>query len=148
MFVAIDRVSKFAYAELHARPTRRIAADFLRKLIEIVPYKIHTVLTDNGSHFTEPRGKSWSVSEIKAMIEHKAIFRALASCCIEGSTEGTYRGRKPSYDRGQLDVAKRMLLEGAGASAISKGTGLSLQTIIRIRNNRDDADRALSTWGV
>ena len=112
MFVAIDRVSKFAYAELHARATRRIAADFLRKLIEIVPYKIHTVLTDNGTHFTEPRGKSWSVSEIKAMIEHKAI---------EGSTEGTYRGRKPSDHRGQLDVAKRMLLEGAGASAISKG---------------------------
>ena len=34
MFVAIDRVSKFAFAELHERATRRIAADFLRKLIE------------------------------------------------------------------------------------------------------------------
>ena len=34
MFVAIDRVSKFAFAELHERATRRIAADFLRRLLE------------------------------------------------------------------------------------------------------------------
>ena len=48
LFVAIDRVSKFAFAELHDRATRRIAADFLRRLLEHVPYRIHTVLTDNG----------------------------------------------------------------------------------------------------
>ena len=48
LFVAIDRVSKLAFAELHERSTRRIAADFLRRLIERVPYAIHTVLTDNG----------------------------------------------------------------------------------------------------
>ena len=47
MFVAIDRVSKFAFAELHERATRRTAADFLRRLIDAVPYKIHTLLTDN-----------------------------------------------------------------------------------------------------
>src|SRR3981189_2696039 len=46
LFVAIDRVSKFAFAELHERATRRIAADFLRRLLEHVPYQIHTVLTD------------------------------------------------------------------------------------------------------
>ena len=48
LFVAIDRVSKFAFAELHDRATRRIAADFLRRLLGHVPYRIHTVLTDNG----------------------------------------------------------------------------------------------------
>jgi hypothetical protein len=29
LFVAIDRVSKFAFAELHEQATRRVAADFL-----------------------------------------------------------------------------------------------------------------------
>jgi hypothetical protein len=48
LFVAIDRVSKFAFAELHEQASRRIAADFLRRLVERVPYRIHTVLTDNG----------------------------------------------------------------------------------------------------
>ena len=47
LFVAIDRTSKYAFAELHERAPTRIAAAFLNRLIEAVPYKIHTVLTDN-----------------------------------------------------------------------------------------------------
>jgi transposase-like protein len=53
LFVAIDRTSKFAFVELHERATTRVSADFLKALIEDVLYKIHTVLTDNGS--TSPR---------------------------------------------------------------------------------------------
>jgi transposase InsO family protein len=53
LFVAIDRASKFAVAELHEQATRRIAANFLRALIAMVPYTIHTILTDNGTQFTE-----------------------------------------------------------------------------------------------
>src|ERR1700761_267972 len=52
LIVAIDRTSKFAFVELHEKVTRRDAADFLRRLVEAVPYKVHTVLTDNGTHFT------------------------------------------------------------------------------------------------
>jgi integrase-like protein len=77
LFVAIDRVSKFAFAELHERATRRIAADFLRRLIERVPYRIHTVLTDNGFHFTPPRG-GWSVREIQELLTNHRPFRAHA----------------------------------------------------------------------
>jgi transposase-like protein len=51
LFVAIDRTSKFAFAELHERATRPIAAEFLRHLIAAVPYQIHTILTDNGIQF-------------------------------------------------------------------------------------------------
>lgn len=52
LFVAIDRTSKLAYAELHPRATKLIAAQFLRNLIEAIPYKLHTVLTDNGIQFS------------------------------------------------------------------------------------------------
>jgi transposase InsO family protein len=51
LFVAIDRTSKVAFAELHERATRPVAAQFLRHLIAAVPYKIHTILTDNGIQF-------------------------------------------------------------------------------------------------
>jgi IS30 family transposase len=51
LFVAIDRTSKFAFAELHERMTRPVAAAFLRHLVVAVPYKIHTILTDNGIQF-------------------------------------------------------------------------------------------------
>jgi len=52
MFVAIDRTSKFTYVELHPRMTKMIAAEFLRQTITALPYKIHTILTDNGIQFT------------------------------------------------------------------------------------------------
>ncbi len=52
LFVAIDRTSKFAFAELHQRSKRENACAFLRRLIKVVPYKIHTILTDNGTQFT------------------------------------------------------------------------------------------------
>ena len=53
LFVAIDRTSKFAFARLHERATRRIAADFLRALVAAAPHTIHTVLTDNGTRFVD-----------------------------------------------------------------------------------------------
>ena len=52
MFVAIDRTSKFAFVELHEKATTAVSREFLLRLIEAVPYKIHTVLTDNGIQFT------------------------------------------------------------------------------------------------
>lgn len=52
LFVAIDRTSKVAFAELHPRATRMLAAEFLRRVLEKLPYKVHKVLTDNGVQFT------------------------------------------------------------------------------------------------
>src|SRR5215213_9819844 len=53
LFVAVDRTSKFAFAELHETATRRVAGDFLRHLIAAVPDRVHTVLTDNGTQFVD-----------------------------------------------------------------------------------------------
>ena len=52
LFVAVDRTSKLAYAELHESQRRAIAVGFLIRLVKKVPYRIHTVLTDNGIQFT------------------------------------------------------------------------------------------------
>src|SRR6185437_15019604 len=53
LFVAIDRTSKFAFVELVDRADMRAAAAFLEALIAAVPYRIHTVLTDNGIQFAD-----------------------------------------------------------------------------------------------
>src|SRR4051812_17238508 len=59
LFVAIDRTSKLAFAKLEEKANRYIASDFLRALIDAVPYKIHTVLTDNGIQFCHaPRNRA------------------------------------------------------------------------------------------
>jgi hypothetical protein len=53
LLVAIDRTSKFAYVELHRKAGKMAAAQFLRNLIALLPYSIHTVLTDNGIQFAD-----------------------------------------------------------------------------------------------
>lgn len=64
MFLAIDRVSKFTYVEFHGCAGKMDGAAFLRAVVEVFPYKIHTVLTDNGMNFADlpkkrdsPRGR-------------------------------------------------------------------------------------------
>ena len=51
LFVAIDRTSKFVFAQLHEAANVKSAVGFLQALIEAVPYTIHIVLTDNGLQF-------------------------------------------------------------------------------------------------
>ena len=59
MFLAIDRVSKFTYVEFHDRTKMLNGAAFLHRVIEAFPYRIHTVLTDNGMAFADlPKNRS------------------------------------------------------------------------------------------
>ncbi len=63
LFVAIDRTSKFAVAQLVEKADRRTAWEFLEAVLEAVPYKIHIILTDNGIQFADQprnRGKDFS----------------------------------------------------------------------------------------
>ena len=108
LFVAIDRVSKFAFAELHERATPRMAADFLRRLIERVPYRIHTVLTDNGFQFTPPRG-GWSVGEIRQMLANHRLFRAHAFdlACAQHAIEHRLTKFNHPWTNGQVERMNR-----------------------------------------
>ena len=47
LFVGIDRTSKFAVTKLVDKADRRTAWEFLEYLLKAVPYRIHTILTDN-----------------------------------------------------------------------------------------------------
>jgi len=63
LFVAIDRTSKFAVARLYEEATRPTACQFLEELLRVVPYRIHTLLTDNGIQFAEqPRNRNTILS--------------------------------------------------------------------------------------
>ena len=64
LFVAIDRTSKFAYLQLHQRAGKLNAAEFLGKLITAVPYKIHTILSDNGIQFTNRKRDRFAFEHI------------------------------------------------------------------------------------
>jgi transposase InsO family protein len=62
MFVGICRVCKFAYVEVFERATVANSCLFLEHLVAACPFKIHTILSDNGVQFaytknTVKRGK-------------------------------------------------------------------------------------------
>src|SRR5215216_4814206 len=111
LLVAIDRTSKFAFVQLHEKATRRIAGDFLRALAAAVPYTIRTVLTDNGTHFTEPTGDGWTPEDIKAMRAEKVLFRchAFEAACADLDIEHRLTKPRHPWTNGQVERMNRTI---------------------------------------
>ena len=117
LFVAIDRTSKFAFARLHDRATRRIAADFLRALVTAVPYTIHTVLTDNGTQFTD----HWPIDEaaeakaeaVWAARGKSRLYRlhAFQHACEQNDIEHRLTKPRHPWTNGQVERMNRTLKE-------------------------------------
>lgn len=104
LFVAIDRTSKFAYAELHNRADRQTATAFLEAVIQVVPYKIHTVLTDNGIQLCDlPKHRSGPTARWRTH-----MFDLL---CQQNGIE--HRLTKPNHPwtNGQVERMNRTLKE-------------------------------------
>jgi len=104
LFVAIDRTSKFVMAQLFPRATMATAKDFLVNLIKAVPYKIHTVLTDNGIQFADlPKNRSGPT----------AMFRGHPFDRVCWANDIEHRLTKPNHPwtNGQVERMNRTLNE-------------------------------------
>jgi len=53
LFVAIDRATRWVFMRTYRDQSERSSTDFLRRLKQAAPMKIKTILTDNGSQFTD-----------------------------------------------------------------------------------------------
>ncbi len=53
IYTAIDIKRKFAFGGAYARHSSETAADFLAKLVAVVPFPIQELQTDNGSEFAD-----------------------------------------------------------------------------------------------
>ncbi len=111
LFVAIDRTTKFAFVELHAKATTRVSGDFLRHLVAAVPYKVHTVLTDNGIHFTTPGAGGSAVPDIKAAMATGELFRAhsFELACAQLDIEHRLTKPKHPWTNGQVERMNRTI---------------------------------------
>ena len=67
MFLAIDRVSKLTYVAFMDANTKANGAAFLREVVAAFPYRIHTVLTDNGMAFADLPKNRGRYPEIEAV---------------------------------------------------------------------------------
>jgi transposase InsO family protein len=99
LFVAIDRTSKYAFTRLVQSAGKMEAAEFLRDLIEVVPYRIHTVLTDNGVQFTPRKQDIW---------DSQHIFDRV---CDEHEIEHRLTKVKHPWTNGQVERMNRTIKE-------------------------------------
>lgn len=99
MFVAIDRTSKFVFVELYEKAGKMNAAKFLRHLLKACPYKIQTILTDNGVQFTERKTNTMA-------LEH--IFDRV---CRENGIEHRLTKVNHPWTNGQVERMNRTLKE-------------------------------------
>jgi transposase InsO family protein len=82
LFVAIDRATRWVFVHIYPDQTELSATDFLKKVESACPFKIKTILTDNGTQFTdrftsknkEPSGNhSFDKTCVEAAIDHRLI---------------------------------------------------------------------------
>jgi transposase InsO family protein len=97
LFVAIDRTSKFAFVRLEKRAGKMEAAQFLRDLLQALPYRIHTVLTDNGIQFTT-----------RALDSH-AFAHIFDRVCSENGIEHRLTKVRHPWTNGQVERMNRTI---------------------------------------
>lgn len=83
-----------------------------------------------------------------AQAQHEATKASQRAGIEAARAEGkTYLGRKPSYDQRSLQAVLDMLGTGtAGTSEIARTTGLSRQTVLRIKADPAAASAVLAAW--
>ncbi|MBL6459539.1 transposase, partial [Belnapia sp. T6] len=82
-------------------------------LVGAVPYRVHTVLTDNGTHFTEPGGNCWTPVEIRQMMERKELFRAhsFELACAQNNIDHRLTKPRHPWTNGQVERMNRTIKE-------------------------------------
>jgi len=96
-----------------SKATRRVAGNFLRNLAAAVPYRIHTVLTRNDTHFTDPTGDGWTPEDIKEMRAQKLPFRchSFELACADLDIEHRLTKPRHPWTNGQVERMNRTIKE-------------------------------------
>ncbi|WP_185984105.1 recombinase family protein [Aureimonas mangrovi] len=88
-----------------------------------------------------------AMAQAQAEATKEAQKAGIAAAKAKGGEEGgVYRGRKPSFTADQVAAVRDLLGKGLGVAEVSRSTGLSRQTIYRIKDDPAGASKALEVW--
>jgi len=87
----------------------------LRHLVAAVPYKVHTVLTDNGTHFTTPGNTSSAAPDIRAALDagEPVWAHAFEYACAQNHIDHRLTKPKHPWNNGQVERMNRTIKEAA-----------------------------------
>lgn len=83
-----------------------------------------------------------------AQVQAEATKQAQRAGIAHAKRHGgqAYLGRKPSYTRDAFDAVRDLLEQGVSVARIARDTGLSRQTVYRIRDDAAGCEEALAAW--
>ena len=106
LYVAIDRISKYVHYKLYNEQTKKTAIDFLNEVYNIFPFKIHTILTDNGIQFSNTSLKGLNnVKNTEQPTSKSSFTKKCESLNIKHKTTQV----KHPWTNGQVEVFNRFI---------------------------------------
>jgi hypothetical protein len=103
LYIAIDRTSRFAFAQIAGAADKTPASAFLGALIRAVPYKIHAVVADADSQFARPpQGEDPTTTGMTPMFETRSRDKR---------DDGRFAAIKPPWTNGQAALVTRTIEE-------------------------------------
>lgn len=118
-FVAIERATRYVYLQVYPDRSARTAAAFLERFLSELPIKVHTLLSDNGSEFTDRfavdmKGKPEGKPSGHHPVDH--------ICAAHGITHRLTRPFHPQTN-GMVERFNRRLAEALRAAQPSSRNG-------------------------
>jgi transposase-like protein len=101
LFVAIDRCTKYVYAEVHPHMRAVEAAAFLENLIDDCPFNITKILTDNGAQFT--------YALLAEHLKPKAKIHPFDAVCAQKNIEHRLTKFRHPWTNGQVEITNKMI---------------------------------------
>lgn len=103
VFVAIDRTTKMVFLEVYGDKSKESSLDFLMQCLAFFPFKIHTILTDNGKEFTLKGFRNRYGTT-------KKVHQFTAFCLSKGIDHRTTKVKHP-WTNGQVERMNGILKE-------------------------------------